>query len=96
MAFDLVLIPPYIYVPNFDHERYTNKDNGQLNRRSDDTPYDKATTAPSIVAVTFISSCSSKMPPRRSVRSKGPAYKKGDYIEVSTKVTSKSVVDVGG
>ena len=47
-------------------------------------------TAPPKPAATFITSIisSSKMPPRRSVRSKGPAYKKGDYIEVSTKVQS--------
>jgi len=30
------------------------------------------------------------MAPRRSVRSKGPAFKKGDYIEVRIVVTSEA------
>jgi hypothetical protein len=32
----------------------------------------------------------SEMAPRRSVRSKGPAFKKGDYIEVRIVVTSEA------
>ncbi|KAK1735304.1 hypothetical protein QTG54_013918 [Skeletonema marinoi] len=50
----------------------------------DITVYEELLQHPRAIAPTFTAILST-MPPRRSVRAKGPAYKKGDYIEYDYK-----------